>query len=500
MGEKNREVPGFNQELEEYRQIKEVVAEYPVTPYSLRREGNAWAMETDAGPIRVEKFRHSLPEFFFVLSAVGFLRDRGLGSLPKLFNNRNGQPVTEQPNGLFCVIENPSGRVVDAREIDVLTGITRHLAELHRTSVGYTPPPLVADIRQDWGDWEEKWQYRLDELYRLGEEAQHHKGEFEHLYLKVLDDFIQDGVDGLEQLKSLGIRAIVEEERLRGGLCQRDYKPANLLEHKDGYWLRDFDDFAGQSHLEDIARFIKEVGDWEPDRIRYIFEVYSQVYALSETEKEAVKAYLKLPLDLWKVARNHYLRGKPQKSNLKAVIQEMTKRKRCFNQLEDPRHSTRAVGHLPWVWGLPAETPPPASLDQYWGRWDWGNNWQAVGGSPSPVAANETINQGEVSWNWAAYPGMTPDQGWSEKPTETLASEGVCEMISGDDDSSKSEELEMSSEDKDIDLEMDAKNDDISFPEPEPETAITEEEEVLDPVVSDQPKILIWKAFPKPLA
>ncbi|HEX2953844.1 MAG TPA: hypothetical protein VHR47_07655, partial [Bacillota bacterium] len=112
-----------------------------ITPYSLRREDDAWVMDTDHGMVRVERFRHSLPEFFFVLSAISYLREKGFISLPRLFNNLKGQPITEHPNGLFLVMENPQGRPVNLDQIDALTGVTRHLAELHRASVGFNPPP-----------------------------------------------------------------------------------------------------------------------------------------------------------------------------------------------------------------------------------------------------------------------------------------------------------------------------------------------------------------------
>lgn len=496
MGDKDREVPGFNQELEEYRQVKEVIANYPMMPFSLRRDGDAWAVETDSGPVRVERFRHSLPEFFFVLSAVGFLREKGFGSLPKIFNNLRGQPVTEHSSGLFCVMENPPGEPINAREIDVLTGITRHLAELHRASVGFNPPPVVAGIRQDWGDWEEKWQYRLDELYRLGEEAQHHKGDFEHLYLKVLDDFIQDGVNALEKLKSLDIRAIIEDERLRGGLCQRDYKPVNILAHKDGYWLRDYDDFAGQSHLEDVARFIKEVGGWEAERIQYIFDVYSQVYNLSEQEKEAVLAYLKLPLDLWKVARNHYLRGKPEKHNLKAVIQEMTKRKRCFNQLENPRHLTMPVGHLPWVWGLPTENPPSASVDEYWGHWNWGDNWQVNAWTPQTYHAEELP---EV----AAELPEEADGGTTGLVMEDVSAAGTLELAEEQPlfiEEDKTAESVTDQTEKEADDCLVAPDDHEAAEVWTPHVPVMDDGSLPEEGGMVEPKrVIVWKSFPKPL-
>jgi CotS family spore coat protein len=526
MSEKNRKAPGFNEEIIGYQQVKDVMANYSITPFSLRREGDAWVMETDQGSVRVERFRHSLPEFFFVLSAVSYLREKGFSSLPGLFNNKKGQPITEHPDGFFLVMENPPGRPVDLTQIDALTGVTRHLAELHRASVGFTPPPVLDGIRQDWGDWEEKWQYRLDELYRLGEEAQHHKGDFEHLFLKVLDDFIQDGVRALEKLKALNIRAIVEEEKLRGGLCQRDYKPGNLRENEDGYRLIDFDDFAGQSHLEDVARFIKEVGDWDPEKIQYIFNVYSEVYHISEPEKEAILAYLKLPLDLWKVARNHYLRDKPQKQNLKKVVQEMNRRKRCFSYLENPKRTAMAVNPATWTWDLPAVQPQGSSIDEYWNRWNWGNVWQVAGEKPAETepeshgydyvpdgyyAQNATNVDGPFGEDFAAQGLATMDPPVPSAETETFETmaqpessteaqepdlPSAMETLAPTTVETVAETMEMPADPEESQQETLEQEED----EEQPAIAVEQETDIVAHApVASAPKITVWKSFPKPL-
>lgn len=368
--ERERNIRVFRDDLTAYQQVREVLADYPLNPISIRNQGKTWVAQTEQGNFRVERFNHSIPEFFFVLASIEYLESKGCSAFPEIWLNINERPLTEKQYGLFFVTEYPDGQAVDVQEIDVLTRMVRNLADLHRLSVGFTPPELLQNIRQDWGDWEEKWQYRLDELYRLGEEAQHRRGDFDKEYLKGLDDALRDGVDALETLKRLGFRQIVEVERARGGLCHRDYRPINLLEKDDGYWLLDFDDFAGQSHLEDIARLIKEVGGWDADRINYILNEYQKIYAIAPEEKEAIFAYLKLPSDLWRIARNYYVKGKPQKRNLKGVLNEMKDKKRCFHQLAHPRDIRMNVEELPWMWSIPPEPTPIGAVDDYWNAWN----------------------------------------------------------------------------------------------------------------------------------
>lgn len=382
MGRSELVQANFRQEMEAYRQIKEVLVHYDFPVFALKKDGKTWVVQTQERLVRIEKFNHSLAEFFFVISAIQHLNERGFGSFPRMIMNRDDRPITQHENGLYFVMEDPEGCPPNAAEIHALTGITRHMAEMHRASVGFSAPVPLQDVRQDWGDWEEKWQFRLDELYRLGEEAQHRRGDFDKAYLKVLDDFLSDGVEGLETLKKLNFREMVDGERLRGGLCHRDFKPENMIEKKNHYMLLDFDDFAGQSHLEDIARFIRDIGDWDPERIQYIFDVYNQVYAISPEERQAVLAYLKLPLDLWRVARNYYFRDKPQKRNLRKVAQEMVWRKRCYSRLyETYRNNVTPVTNVPWVWGQ-VEVQEP-SFDELWNQLNYGGYFESIGHKPA---------------------------------------------------------------------------------------------------------------------
>lgn len=390
----------FRQEMEAYRQIKEVLGHYDLAVLSLKRCGKSWVAQTEEGMVRVERFNHSMVEFFFVLSALQYFNKRNFCAFPRLILDRDGRPVVQHDGRLFFVVEEPEGAQPNVAEIHVLTGMTRHLAEMHRASVGFSAPAPLQDVRQDWGDWEEKWQFRLDELYRLGEEAQHRRGDFDKAYLKVLDDFLNDGVEGLETLKKLNFREMIEGERLRGGLCHRDFKPENMVERKNSYILTDFDDFAGQSRLEDVARFIAEVGGWDPDRIQYIFDVYNQVYAISPEEREAVLAYLKLPLDLWRVARNYYFRDKPQKRSLRKVAQDMMQRKRCYSRLyENYRNQITPVVNCPWVWGA-VETPQGPTYDELWAQLNAGGYISSIGYQParSPedlaLAVNDQVTVG----------------------------------------------------------------------------------------------------------
>ncbi|HEX2953843.1 MAG TPA: hypothetical protein VHR47_07650 [Bacillota bacterium] len=340
-----------------------------------------------------------------------------------------------------------------------------------------------------------------------------------------MDDFIQDGVRALEKLKALDIRTIIDEEKLRGGLCQRDYKPNHLLEGQDGYRLLDFDDFAGQSHLEDIARFIKEVGDWEAEKIQYIFNVYSEVYHISEPEKEAILAYLKLPLDLWKVARNHYLRDKPQKQNLKKVVQEMNRRKRCFSQLENPKRMMMAVTPTTWNWDLPSEQPRGSSIDEYWNRWNWGDNWQVAGELPmNSETADHAYSYEGTGYNLegvlpAPVEEYEPDvdlpveEVW---PTQRLEEEGP--QLNLDEVFAEVGALEPAiNENGPVDIlqEFDAElkltdmlpvtdevTSNLNLPGPEESEMPLEDQETKTQTsvpVSSAPKMVVWKSFPKPI-
>lgn len=84
-------------------------------------------------------------------------------------------------------------------------------------------------------------------------------------------------------------------------------------------------------------------------------------------------AYLKLPLDLWRVARNYYFRDKPQKRSLRKVAQDMMQRKRCYSRLyENYRNQITPVVNCPWVWGA-VETPQGPTYDELWAQLNAGD-------------------------------------------------------------------------------------------------------------------------------
>ena len=502
MPDKNRNSSPFSDELSAYRQIKEVISNYPISPDILRRRGNSWLITSGDNTFLIKRFNHSIPEFFFVLSAVEYLREQGFSALPNFILNNQNQPVSQNQYGIFYITEGLNGTQVDANEIHVLSGITRQMAKMHRVSIGFSPPEPLRMVRQDWGDWEEKWHYRLDELYRLGEEAQHRKEDFDKTYLKLLDDALRDGVEALECLKRINFREITEEERARGGLCHRDYKPEYILEGEGSkYWLQDFDDLAGQSHLEDVARFIKEVGEWDANKINFILDEYSQIFAVSPLEIEAITAYLKLPLDLWRIARNYYLRGKPQKRSLRQLMGEMKRRRQCFKDLCRPKDVLVNIPELPWLWGVPPDTITNAKVEDFWSQW---KESPVVSYEYARVANDEheaIEDKGENSKLVGVNAGNQDDQCIVENmqqqeneylsETERYVSNGYFDealLYNSEGKQGNSDDEAGLSHEKEV-VFIEKESEDVGVN--------SNEEESKEGVIKPQPQMLVWKAFPK---
>ncbi len=271
---------------------------------------DAWRLDTPTGPKSFKQVNASLEKVNFVAAAVQHIIDNGFSRTVPFIKTSSGQFVLELPEGVFYVTDWIPGREGDFSKLEDLVSATQVLAEFHKASRGFVPP-AGAKARESWGELPSEWQSHRVSLEQYRDLAlQEPHDEFNRLYLDCCDKYLSRCSRALEILASCDYFALVNEARMQGSLCHRDYTYHNFIVnlHNELY-LIDFDYCTQEIRAYDIGRYVRKVAKhyaWQVTPVKLVLEVYDREACLSAEELIFILAFLHFPQRFWRIVSRHY--------------------------------------------------------------------------------------------------------------------------------------------------------------------------------------------------
>lgn len=326
------------------QEIAELMADYDLELDGAGEQGNGvWRLITDRGIRCLHLVRYSEARLLFIHSVMEHLAQKGLRDGTRMIRNKHGQAFSFLEPGLaFYLTEWLHGRPCSFSRTDQAQEVARLLGKLHLAAEGFQPAEGSARL-EAWGQWPDKFRFRLRELQEFGEQARANgpKEKINKLYLENLDYYLGQGEQAADLLSGPEYLELVEQESQLGTFCFRDVGNKHILRQEGKLVITGFDYCICDLRVYDLSRLLRKVcsgNHWDWTKAKTILEEYETIRPLSVAEKKALLALLTFPRKFWLYGRKYYRKGKGENAEvadrLKRTIRSEGERVGFLNRLQ----------------------------------------------------------------------------------------------------------------------------------------------------------------------
>ena len=287
---------------------REIAENYGLEVKNLFPYKDTFMVVTAQGRKVIKKIPFSVDRLKFVHGAKEHLANNGFKNTDRYICTLSGDPGFLYNNGCYTLTEFSEGRESNFDNDNDVKMAARVLADLHKASRGYVPPP-DSKVQDDLGKLPGFFSKRLEDIKKMKKQAKKGKSRFDQLFLQYVDYFIESGEKALHELELSYYASLTEASGKEGLFCHHDYTHHNILMEGDKVVVTNFDYCCFELRVYDIANFIRRKMrkcDWDISKTELIVQAYNSVEALSSEELEVMKIILQFPQKFWRVVNRYY--------------------------------------------------------------------------------------------------------------------------------------------------------------------------------------------------
>lgn len=272
-----------------------------------------WKIGTAKKNFCLKRLKQAPEKALFTINAQNYMSCRG-AKVPAVRRALNGNLFTVMNGELFVLYDWIEGRPINMDIKSHLAGAVRGIAEFHRDSAGYTPPPgcQVSSKLGRWPHHYESMLVRFKEWKEVARESRHQA--LSKVFLTYVDEFIGRGEKALELLKSSGYDETIQSLEKRKTLCHQDYGEGNALLTEKGIYVIDLDGVTYDLPCRDLRKIINKqmagAGGWSQKNLSSIVKWYCEVNPLSQNLLRLLYIDLLFPHEFHDTAKNPYRKNK----------------------------------------------------------------------------------------------------------------------------------------------------------------------------------------------
>ena len=274
-----------------------------------------WKVQTSKGPICLKRIHRPEKKALFSIHAQDYLAKKG-ARVPGIIPNKKNQLYTKFGPFLFVVYDWIEGRPFELTNTEDLQMIMKGLAEFHKASIGYIPPPGVP-IFTKLGRWPNHMIKRTQQMETWKKMAQQYPDDpFSIAYLEQIDPIIHEAKGTLKQLLDSPYNSWVKAVKKQPNLCHQDYGTGNSLLGPDGkIWVIDLDTVSFDLPIRDLRKMIVPLldtnGIWDHEKFKTMLSAYESVSPLTKEQKKIMFIDMLFPYELYDIIRERYVRKSP---------------------------------------------------------------------------------------------------------------------------------------------------------------------------------------------
>ena len=284
---------------------------YDINIRDIEQIKNAYKIEAKDGGYCVKVIGYQFPHFYFILSAMKHLQNRGFKTIPSILKSKNNIDFIKLGDKYAYLTEWIPSRISNYDNPVELAKVSQKIGELHTWSTGFRLNMNMSP-RYGWYKWINTFNTRCDEILdfanRISQKAR--KSEFDRIYLANLNSEIERGRESIEGLMRSDYFYLMNKEVMKCGFCHHDLAHHNILVDSSGELnIIDFDYCILDSHTHDLSslmiRAMKD-GKWSDDKADLILNNYCLTNDITDEELKIMKYFIKFPQGFWQVGLQYY--------------------------------------------------------------------------------------------------------------------------------------------------------------------------------------------------
>lgn len=309
---------------------REITEKYGFNVSGVSPFKDAYIISSSAGRKIIKKTELSADRIEFVHGAKEHLAQNGFTGVDRYVCTVEGRPYIDVNGSYYTVTDFTEGRECNFSSREDVVKSSRALAELHKASRGYTPPPSLK-IREELGKLPLYFGKRLEEIKKLKKIAKKGKSKFDYLFLQYVDFFYDTGERTIEELMNSRYTELCEYTRREGIFCHHDFTHNNIIYNDKKVTVINFDYCCFELKVYDIANLIRRKMrkcDWDMDEAVIMLREYQKIEKLTEDDFIIMRLMLQFPQKFWRVVNKFYnskrsWSEKSYASKLQEVIDEL---------------------------------------------------------------------------------------------------------------------------------------------------------------------------------
>lgn len=290
--------------------------EYNLNVKSIKKVKNTYKVNTDNGEYCLKIIKYQYPHFYFIVSAIKHLQNKGFNCIPEIIiNSSNLEYITLGDKYAYLT------KWIESRESNYdnpieLKKVIREVARMHELSSGFSINPSM-NPRIGWFTWIKTYETRRNEIldFRKRIHQKAHKSEFDNIYLNVMDDELERAEVAIKKLRESNYYNIMEKQVIKRGFCHHDLANHNVLIDKQGNVnFIDFDYCILDSNLHDLSSLLirnMKNSRWEEKKAKLILDSYMSIKDVSKEEMTVMEGFMRFPQDYWQIGIQYYWEMQP---------------------------------------------------------------------------------------------------------------------------------------------------------------------------------------------
>ncbi len=292
--------------------VKKILANWAIEANSWEKIKNVFKVDTDQGVKNLKVSPLKPRRLIFVHQAIQHLIKQGFTKMTPLIPTLKGETYVSDGQYAYTLFDWIEGRQCNFANQWELREASRVLAELHRCSFGFVPPPH-SHTRKQLGKCMIYFQERYRDLLSFQQTALKSPDDpFARIYLESCAYFINMAAQAIIRLQNSNYPLLVSKAVIERPFCYGDPAARNFILTPDSRILMiDFDSCRLDLPIMDLVKFIRRVMkkyQWSYPVARLIVDAYREVNPISLDELGVIKAVFYFPQKFWRISTRYFNR------------------------------------------------------------------------------------------------------------------------------------------------------------------------------------------------
>lgn len=284
----------------------------------------------------IKKNRCSKERMILVNQFKKHLKQNNFHAIDCYYDSVQGYPYACCGDEIYVMTDFRESRECDFNSLDDVKLAVQTLAEFHQAAKGFQAIEGLG-FRNEIGQLPDTLSRRTQELVKLKKQASIGKGNFENLYLKNADFFIEKCFYAMEIINSEKFQRLAKKANKDKEVCHKDYSFFNINIDSSGMVKisgLDYCDYEIRAY--DIASFLRKImsgTNWDTQVAMNVLNWYDTISKIGKDEMDIIIALLQYPQKFWRIANKYFNSRRTRPENaLNSKLRELLSEKESYHK------------------------------------------------------------------------------------------------------------------------------------------------------------------------